>query len=124
MTSRAQLSVYLVEPDLQERIRATRALASHVRQVVAFDGGRDFLAGPPLDHPACIVVALALADMQTADFVVAARASAPVIVVGRVDDVSVAVEMIRAGAADVLDCPLDARRLRAAVRAAAASVAT
>ena len=123
MTSRAQLSIYLVDPDTLERSRVSGALAAHVRQIVAFDRGCDFLALSSLDRPACIVVALALADMAAADFIAAVRSAAPVIVVGRVDDVSVAVEMIRAGAADVLDCPLDARRLRAAVRAAAAGAA-
>jgi FixJ family two-component response regulator len=65
-------------------------------------------------------VDLELTDMRTLDFVTWAGRNLPVIVLGHADDVSVAVNMIRAGATDFLDRPVDDRRLRAAVRAATA----
>lgn len=112
-------SVYVVDPDPLERNRVAGALAGSVDKVATFERGGDFLKHPAVDEPSCILVALALSDMPVIDFIAAARGAAPVIVLGRVDDLSVAVELIRAGAVDVLDRPFDARRLRAAVRAAA-----
>ena len=110
--------VYLIEPDPVERMRIMRALAGYAREVVAFDSGREYLALSAEDPEACVVVALALPDMRTVDFVAKARHDIPIVVMGRVEDLSVAVELIRAGATDVLDIPCDARRLRAAIRAA------
>ena len=101
-------------------MRITRALAGYAREVVAFDSGREYLARPVGDPDACVVVALALPDMRAIDFVASARQDVPIVVVGRVEDLSVAVELIRAGATDVLDIPCDARRLRAAIRSATA----
>jgi two-component system, LuxR family, response regulator FixJ len=116
---RAKPSVYLVAPDRPERERIVNALAGHVQTVITFDRGQDFLAHACAGGHACVVVVdLALPDMRALDFVVSAGRNLPVIVLGHADEVSAAVEMIRAGAADFLDRPFDGRRLRAAVRAA------
>jgi FixJ family two-component response regulator len=123
VTSRALPVVYLVEPDAVERARVVAALAGVAREVVTFERGADFLVHRCTEPSACVVVAAGLADMSAVEFVAAAAAGAPVIVLGRVDDVSVAVEMIRAGATDVVDRPFDFGRLRAAVREATAPAA-
>jgi FixJ family two-component response regulator len=118
---RAKSSVYVVAPDRPERERIVRALAGHVQAVTTFDRGQDFFAHPCAGGHACVVVVdLELTDMRTLDFVTSAGRNLPVIVLGHADDVSVAVNMIRAGATDFLDRPVDDRRLRAAVRAATA----
>jgi FixJ family two-component response regulator len=114
--------VYVIASDASERLWIVDALAGHARRVMTFERGGDYLATEAVDEPACIVVALGIADMPVPQFVAAARRRLPVVVVGRVDDLSVAVDMIRAGATDFLEQPSDPRRLRAAVRAAVATV--
>jgi two-component system response regulator FixJ len=114
---RAKPSVYLVAPDRPERERIVRALAGHVQTVITFDRGQDFFAHSCTGGHACVVVVdFELPDMRTLDFVIAAGRNLPVIVLGHADDVSVAVEMIRAGAVDFLEQPCNDRKLRAAVR--------
>jgi two-component system response regulator FixJ len=118
---RAKPSVYLVAPDRPERERIASALAGHVQTVITFDRGKDFFAHVCAGGHACVVVVdFELPDMRTLDFVIAAGRDLPVIVLGHADDVSVAVEMIRAGAADFLEQPCTDRKLLAAVRAATA----
>jgi two-component system, LuxR family, response regulator FixJ len=118
---RAKSSVYVVAPDRPDRERIVRALAGHVQAVITFDRGQDFFSHTcDGEHTCIVVVDLELPDMRTLDFVVAAGRNLPVIVLGHADDVSVAVDMIRAGATDFLDRPFDDRRLRAAVRGATA----
>jgi FixJ family two-component response regulator len=121
VAGRAKPSVYLVEPCPAERDRIVNALAGHVQTVITFDRGQDFFAHSCTGGHACVVVVdLELHDMPALDFVTSAGRNLPVIVLGHADDVSVAVNMIRAGATDFLDRPVDDRRLRAAVRAATA----
>lgn len=115
---RTKPTVYLIEPDPAERDRIVADLATHAKAVIAFARGRDFLEHGDLAESPCVVVELELPDMRAVDVVTAVGRIVPVIVLGRVDDLSVAVEMMRAGAADFLDRPCDKRRLRAAVRAA------
>lgn len=120
MAGRAKPSVYLVEPCPVERDRIVNALAGHVQTVITFDRGQDFFAHSCTGGHACVVVVdFELHDMPVLDFVTSAGRNLPVIVLGHADDVSVAVNMIRAGATDFLDRPFDDRRLRAAVRDAA-----
>ena len=121
VAGRTKPSVYLVEPCPVERDRIVNALAGHVQTVITFDRGQDFFAHSCTGGHACVVVVdLELHDMPALDFVTSAGRNLPVIVLGHADDVSVAVNMIRAGATDFLDRPVDDRRLRAAVRDATA----
>jgi FixJ family two-component response regulator len=108
----------LVEPCPVERDRIVNALAGYAKTVIAFDCGRDFFARAAIEEHSCVIVDLELADMRALDFVVSAGRNLPVIVLGHAEELSVAVDMIRAGARDFLDRPCDDRRLRAAVRAA------
>ena len=112
-------SVYLVVPDPVERARIKRALAGYAREIITFENGRDYLAQPIENVHACVILDIALQDMRPADFVLHARRDVPIIVVGHVEELSMVVALIRAGAADVLDVP-DARTLRASLRTAKA----
>jgi FixJ family two-component response regulator len=114
--------VYVVAPDSAERASILAALTGHARRIVTFERGGDYLASESVDELGCILVTLAIADMAVMQFVAAARSRLPVIVVGRTDDLSVAVDMIRAGATDFLEQPSDGRRLRAAVHTATSRI--
>ncbi|MDM0109010.1 hypothetical protein QTH97_28985 [Variovorax sp. J22R24] len=111
-------SVYLIEPDPDEKARLAAVLAGFTHAVVALDGARAFFAVRPVEEYACVLAALELPDMDILDFVASAGRILPVIVLGRTDELCVAVDIMRAGAVDFLERPSDARRLRAAVRGA------
>ncbi|MET0207809.1 MAG: hypothetical protein ABW220_02135 [Burkholderiaceae bacterium] len=122
MTYAIKPSLYLVgaEPAEQERLRS--AVAPFTRHLVTFDSARSFMAAQPFDEYACVLAALALPDMPILDFVAAAGRILPVIVLGRTDDLGVAVQIMRAGAANLLDQRCDARQLRAAITAATSAL--
>ncbi|RZL90599.1 MAG: response regulator [Variovorax sp.] len=111
-------TVYLIEADPGAQERVAAALAGFAKAVVTFDCTLAFLSERQVEEYACVIVELEPPDMGVLDFVATAGRILPVIVVGRTEDLEVAVDIMRAGAANFLDRPCDGRRLRAAVRAA------
>ena len=110
----AQLTVHVIAADPAQRGRLEAALAS-LGTVVAFGSAQSFLACGDFSDYACAVVTLDPGGMDVLQFVHAAPPSLPVIVLGGDGDIELAVDLIRAGAADYVDQPQDPRRLRAAV---------
>lgn len=110
----APLTVYLVAADPAQRARLEAALAP-LGSVVAFGSAPSFLACADFTDYACTVVTLDPGGMDVLQFVHAAPPSLPLIVLGGDGDIGLAVDLIRAGAADYVDQPQDPRRLRAAV---------
>ncbi len=108
----------MIESNPFERDRIGAALAGFAKTIVTFDTAQAFLAESDVEEYACVIASLQLPDMDVLDFVAAAGRILPVIVLGHTDELAVAVDVMRAGAADFLDRPCDARRLRTAVRAA------
>ena len=113
------ITVYVIDPDPTEQQRIAGALAADAEAVVTFGNAETFLGSRPLRTPAVLVTAAVLPDMGIVDLIAElgrASIAVPVIAIGADVDVSVAVEIMRAGAADFIERPFSARRLKNAVR--------
>jgi len=114
-------TVYVVDPVPDERRRAEVALANEPVGIESFDSAERFLESLCPNASGCVLAPSDLPGMGTRALIEEVqRRHLPlsVVVVGRESDVATAVEMIRAGATDFLECPLSDRRLRLAVRRA------
>jgi FixJ family two-component response regulator len=113
------ITVYIIDPDPVEQRRISGVLASDAETVLPFASAETFLESRPLRTPAVLVSALVLPGMGIVDLIAElgrAGIALPVIAIGADVDVSVAVEIMRAGAADFIERPFSARRLKNAVR--------
>jgi FixJ family two-component response regulator len=113
------ITVYVIDPDPVEQRRISGVLASDAETVLPFASAETFLESRPLRTPAVLVSALVLPGMGIVDLIAElgrAGIALPVIAIGADVDVSVAVEIMRAGAADFIERPFSARRLKNAVR--------
>ena len=113
------ITVYVIDPDPTEQQRISRVLASDAETVLPFGSAETLLGSRPLRTPAVLVSAVVLPDMGIVDLIAElgrAGIALPVIAIGADVDVPVAVEIMRAGAADFIERPFSARRLKNAVR--------
>jgi len=113
------ITAYVIDPDPTEQQRISSVLTSDVETVLLFGSAETFLESRPLRAPAVVVTAVVLPDMGIVDLIAELRRTGmpvPVIAIGTGVDVPVAVEIMRAGAADFIERPFSARRLKNAVR--------
>jgi FixJ family two-component response regulator len=115
-------TVYVIEPDPNERSWIRSALASNVDAVVFLDDCAALLASPrPASERACLIASAEPDQAATLKLVRDLRSSGatlPVIVLGPHTAFRMAIEIARLPATDFLERPVTIRQLRAAVRKA------
>ena len=112
------ITVYVIDPDPDERIWIQSALASIVDTVVVLDDGAALLARLPACEGACLVASAEPDKTATLTLVRELRgrgATLPVIVLGPHSAFRTAVDIARLEATDFLERPVSVRQLRAAV---------
>lgn len=118
-------TVYIVAPAPEEAGRIRTALSGEGLDLRAFDTAEALLAALAAGACGCIVAPVDLPGMGLRRMIEALRSRQscfPVVVLGREDDLRVAVDAIRAGAIEFVEHPPTARRLRSAVRRALAAI--
>jgi len=113
------ITVYVIDPDPDERTWIQSALAPIVDAVVVLDDGAALLARPPACEGACLVASAEPDAPATLELVRKLRgrgATLPVIVLGPHSAFRTAVDIARLEATDFLERPVSVRQLRAAVR--------
>ena len=113
------ITVYVIDPDPDERTWIQSALAPIVDAVVVLDDGAALLARPPACEGACLVASAEPDKTATLRLVRELRgrgAMLPVIVLGPHSAFRTAVDIARLEATDFLERPVSVRQLRAAVR--------
>jgi FixJ family two-component response regulator len=116
--------VYIVAPVPEESARTSEALSAEGLDVRVFDCAEALLSTLAPDARGCVVVSADLPAPGARRLIEEIRHCAPglaVVVLGREDDLRVAVDLVRAGATEFVEHPPSARRLRAAVRRAIAA---
>ena len=117
-------SVYIVAPVPEESGRIRDALSIEGLDVRAFDGAEGLMSSLTADASGCVVVPVDLPGIGVRHLIEEIRRRGlrlAVVVIGREDDLRVAVDLVRAGAAEFVEHPPSARRLRSAVRRALAA---
>jgi FixJ family two-component response regulator len=111
-------TVYVVDPDPEERKWIESALASGATSVVFLDDGARLLAQLPLCGSACLIAFAEPDEAAALELVRELRRrgeSLPVIVLGPHSAFRTAVDIARLEATDFLERPVSARELRGAV---------
>jgi FixJ family two-component response regulator len=119
------ITVYVIDPDPDERTWIQSALAPNVDAVVVLDDRAALLAGLPACEGACLVATAEPDEAATLELVRELRgrgATLPVIVLGPHSAFRTAVDIARLEATDFLERPVSARQLRAAVHRACPAV--
>ena len=117
-------SVYIVAPAPEEGGRIREALSVEGLDVRVFDGAERLLAALTADVSGCVVVPVDLPGLGVRQLIEEIRCRGlrlAVVVIGREDDLRVAVDLVRAGASEFVEHPSSARSLRLAVRRALAA---
>ena len=112
------ITVYVIDPDPDERTWIESALAPSVDAVVVLDDGAALLARLPAGEGACLIATAEPDETATLELVRELRgrgATLPVIVLGPHSAFRTAVDIARLEATDFLERPVSARQLRAAV---------
>jgi two-component system CheB/CheR fusion protein len=111
-----------------EGARIRDALSSDPFELISFDSAEALMPALAANGRGCVVAPADLPGIGMGGLIRAIRtfgAHIAVVAVGRDgDDLRVAVDLIRAGAAEFVEAPISAGRLRAAVRRAAGTVAS
>jgi FixJ family two-component response regulator len=116
--------VYIVAPVPEEAGRIREALSAEGLDLRAFDSAEALMAALAPGACGCVVAPADLPEPGVRRLIEEVRSRGydlAVVVLGREDDLRVAVDLVRAGAAEFVEHPLNARRLRAAVRRAVAA---
>jgi FixJ family two-component response regulator len=111
-------TVYVVDPDPDERTWIQSVLARSVDAVVFLDDASALLTHPPGCEDACLVASAEPDEAATLKLVRDLRgagATFPVIVLGPHSAFRTAVDIARLEATDFLERPVSARQLRTAV---------
>jgi FixJ family two-component response regulator len=114
-------TVYVVDDDVSVRESLELLLLSTGWQVELFESARDFLARPRVLMPSCLVLDVALPDINGLDLqkrLIVDRADMPIIIITGYGDVPMAVEAMKAGALEFLTKPLSPNAVLDAVRRA------
>ncbi len=112
------ITVYVIDPDPDERTWIQSALARNVDAVVVLDDGATLLACLPVPEGACLIASAEPDEAATLKLVRELRgrgATLPVIVLGPHSAFRTAVDIARFEATDFLQRPVSARQLCAAV---------
>jgi len=114
-------TVYIIDSNKDRRARYAAALAGEPFAVHSYDSARQFLDQTGATSSGCVIASAELPDGGARALIDEIRQRGlplVVIVVGETPDLSVAVDLMRAGAADFLEQPVSDRRLLEAVRQA------
>ena len=115
-------SVLVVDDDAGIREALTMLLEGAGLTVRAYAGGREFLAAPQPDGPACLLLDLRMPDTDGLDVqrqLHAAGSDIPIIFLSAHADVPLAVEALQLGAKDFFEKPhFDVRKLQQRIREA------
>ena len=114
-------TVYIVAPAPGETNKIREALSSATFDVRSVDGAEELIAALGAGACGCVVAPVDLPGMGVRGLIDEIRhrkLCLAVVVIGREDDLRVAVDIIRAGAAEFVEHPFSAARLRSAVRRA------
>ena len=114
-------TVYIIDPNADRRARFAAALAGEPLCVRSYDSACQFLDQACATASGCVIASAELPAAGTRALIDEIRQRGlplVVIVVGEASDLAVAVDLMRAGAADFLEQPVSDRRLLAAVRQA------
>jgi FixJ family two-component response regulator len=116
--SRLAPIAFVVDDDVSMRELLELLFRSAGWQVETFASARDFLARPRVLAPSCLVLDVALPDLNGLALqkrLVAERAEMPIIILTGYGDVSMAVEAMKAGALEFLTKPVSPAKLLEAV---------
>jgi FixJ family two-component response regulator len=114
-------TIYIVDPNLDERRRIIDALAGEPVIVKGYDGAAQFFDEVAANDSGCVLVSLDLpgiALQALMDEVKRRHLALAVVVLGRDSDFSTVVELVRWGAFDIIEYPFSDHRLRSVVRRA------
>ena len=114
-------TVYVVDDDVSVRESLELLFLSAGWQVETFESAHDFLARPRVVAPSCLVLDIALPDINGLDLqkrLIVDRADMPIIIITGYGDVPMAVEAMKAGALEFLTKPLSPTGLLEAVERA------
>lgn len=114
LTKNRAPQVYLVDDDEAIRDALTFLFRSRKLTVTEFDSGEALLAAPSLDPLGCIVMDMrmgGLSGLETFSRLKASNITLPVIFLTGHGDVPVAVEALKAGAADFMEKPFNDNQL-------------
>ena len=116
--SAARPIVFVIDDDPSARESLKALIESEGWQPETFGSGREFLARPRVLVPSCLVLDIALPDLNGFEVLnrVADRVDMPVIFVAGHCDVSTTVRAMKAGAAEVMTKPVVEDELAAALR--------
>jgi FixJ family two-component response regulator len=112
-------TVYVIDATPAERRRIADALAREPVTVEAYDSAEDFLDQVTAIRSGCVLVPSDLSGMGVRALISEiSRRHVPlaIVVIGHKPDLAIAVELVRAGAADFLEQPFSDRQLRSVVR--------
>jgi len=118
-------TVYVVDPDPDERAWIASTLAPSVDDLAFLDDGRTLLASVPNAAGSCLLTSADADEAATLKLVRELRnsgATLPVIVLGPHSAFRTAVEIAQLEATDFLERPVSMRQLRAAIRRACTDV--
>jgi len=111
-------TVFIVDADPAESARVANALQTTEWTTRRFDDACSFLGALDSSSSGCALVASDLPEAGARALIegIASRGlPITVVAIDRTHDLAVAVDLMRAGAVDVIERPLTARRLRSAV---------
>lgn len=119
--------VYVVDDDADVRAALTRLLTSAGHDVVAFDSPKAFLAGFDRDANACLLLDIAMPDIDGLELQRLLENDAqdlPIVFLTGHADVRTSVQAMKHGAMDLLEKPVEDELLLATVAQALARAAT
>lgn len=119
-------TVFIVDAEEAERIRIASVLQRTAPDIRAFANAEQFFEQLQPSSSGCVLVAADLPGLGARALLAEIRRrklSIAVVAIDRKHDVATAVELMRAGAFDVIAYPLTARRLREIVRTALGGLA-
>lgn len=113
--------IYIVDPDFSLRLSLAAELMASGYHVRAYESAEDFLSEADCRRPACLLSEVRLSGLSGPELQrLARRSEMPLGIVFMAShaDVRLAVAVIRGGAVELLEKPIDASSLRTSIRAA------
>jgi len=114
----SEKTIYLIEPEEQERQRLEVLLKHYYENVAVFDTTAAFIAQIDTVTSGCVVISSVSSEMNTLEFVKWLQCKTldlVILVLGDEHNVQHAVSLLRAGANDFLERPFTDYKLRLAV---------
>jgi FixJ family two-component response regulator len=111
-------TVFIVDDDVSVRASLELLVRSAGWHPQTFASAREFLARPPAQGPSCLLLDVALPDLNGLEVqaLLGGRTEMPIIFITGYGDVPMTVRAMKAGAVDFLTKPYDAETLLVAIR--------